>query len=80
MSKYLMAIDPQTESVIVSASEKGSKKIDFIERVAKTHNEELYQAVLRLTELAQAPDLDLKEFKAMDTICQEIYAKHQGVK
>jgi len=45
MSSYLFAIDEKTEEVIVSASAKGSKKIDFIERVARIQNEELYQSV-----------------------------------
>lgn len=80
MSKYLFAIDKLKAEVIVSASVKGSNKIGFIERVSKHENAALYQAVVRLTELAQAPEFDMKEFKASDTICQEIYAKHKGLK
>ena len=80
MSKYLFAIDKLKAEVIVSASVKGSNKIDFIERVSKHENVALYQAVVRLTELAQAPEFDIKEFKVSDTICQEMYAKHKGLK
>ena len=64
--------------MIVSASAKGSKKIDFIERVARTQNEELYRSVLALTELANAADFDVKEFKAMDKACQALYKAHRG--
>lgn len=80
MSSYLFAIDSKTEEVIVSASAKGSKKIDFIERVARNQNEELYRSVSALTELVNAADFDVKEFKAMDKVCQALYKAHGGGK
>jgi len=80
MSSYLFAIDEKTEEVIVSVSAKGSKKIDFIERVARIQNEELYRSVLALTQLADAAEFDVKEFKAMDKACQGFYVRHKGGK
>jgi hypothetical protein len=77
MSSYLFAIDEKIEEVIVSASAKGSKKIDFIERVARIQNEELYQSVVTLTKLAGAVEFDLKEFKAIDKACQGLYAGYK---
>jgi hypothetical protein len=76
----LFAIDAKTKEVIVSESPKGSKSIHFIERVPRKDNEELYEAVLKLTDLAQAADLDLKEFKAADKVCQGLYKAHGGGK
>ena len=69
----LFAIDEKTEEVIVSESPKGSKTIHFIERVAKKDNAELYEAVVKLTDMAKAPDFDLKEFKSLDKTCQALY-------
>lgn len=74
----LFAIDEKTEEVIVSESAKGSKKIDFIERVARNQNEALYESVLALTELARAADFDAKKFKAIDKVCQEAYRLYRG--
>jgi hypothetical protein len=71
----LFAIDTETQEVIVSESPKGSKAIHFIERVAKNDNAELYEAVVKLTEVAKAADFDLKEFKALDKACQGLYRK-----
>ena len=71
----LFAIDTETQEVIVSESPKGSKTIHFIERVAKNDNAELYEAVVKLTEVAKAADFDLKEFKALDKACQGLYRK-----
>lgn len=74
----LFAIDHKTEEVIVSASAKGSKKINFIERVARNQHEGLYQSVLALTELARAADFDEKKFKAIDKVCQAAYRHFKG--
>ena len=71
----LFAIDPKTEEVIVSESPKGSNKINLIERIKRQENELLYNAVIILTTISQAPDLDVPLFKAMDKVCQLIYAK-----
>lgn len=77
MSRNLLfALDPKTEAVLVSASPKGSKQIHFIERIAREENEILYNAVVTLTSITQAPDIDVKLFKAMDKLCQHIYANH----
>lgn len=76
----LFAIDVETEEVIVSESPKGSKSIHFIERVPRKDNEELYEAVLKLTDMAKADDFDLKEFKALDKVCQGLYKAHSGSK
>ena len=50
MSNFLFAIDEKAEAVLVSASPKGSTKIDFIERIGRKDNEVLYQAVAVLTQ------------------------------
>jgi hypothetical protein len=71
----LFAIDKKTEEVIVSESPKGSNQINFIERINRQENELLYNAVTILTSISQAPDLDVPLFKAMDKVCQLIYAK-----
>jgi hypothetical protein len=73
---YLFAIDSNTEEVIVSESAKGTKKIDFIERISRTENDILYNAVVTLTSISQDPNLDVSIFKASDKLCQLIYAKH----
>jgi hypothetical protein len=71
----LFAIDQKTEEVIVSESPKGSNQINFIERISRQENEMLYNAVTILTNISQAPDLDVPIFKAMDKVCQLIYGK-----
>ena len=71
----LFAIDPKTEEVIVSESPKGSNKINFRERIKRQENELLYNAVVTLTSITNAPDLDMSIFKAMDKVCQLIYNK-----
>ena len=76
----LFAIDPKTEEVIVSESPKGSNKINLIERIKRQENELLYNAVVTLTSITNAPDLDMSIFKAMDKVCQLIYGKHKGNK
>lgn len=73
MSTRLFAIDQQTDELIVSESPKGSTKIEFIERLKRTENETLYNAVLTLTGIASAPKLNASAFKAMDKVCQLLY-------
>ncbi|MFM7671801.1 MAG: hypothetical protein ACKO6Q_04335 [Bacteroidota bacterium] len=80
MSTYLFAIDINTKEVIVSVSAKGSNKIEFIERIPRQKQEELYQSVMSLMEQARAANFDEKKFKAMDKVCQALYRKHKGVK
>lgn len=73
----LFAIDTNTEEVIVSESPKGSTKINFIERVVRQDNPNLFNAVVTLTGLTNATDFDPAIFKAMDKVCQLIYSKHK---
>jgi hypothetical protein len=75
----LFAIDQKTEEVIVSESPKGSNQINFIERISRQENELLYNAVTILTNISQAPDLDVPIFKAMDKVCQLIYGKKKEI-
>lgn len=74
---FLFAIDPQTEEIIVSESPKGSNAIEFIERINRKENEMFYQAVITLTQITKAPELDVPIFKAMDKVCQLMYVKHK---
>jgi hypothetical protein len=73
----LFAIDQNTNEIIVSESPKGSNKINFIERIERDQNIILYNAVLTLTSISSASNLDVSLFKAMDKICIQIYGKHQ---
>jgi hypothetical protein len=72
----LFAIDLNTKEVIVSESQKGSKGINFIERIHQGENELLFDAVSSMTKLTTSPKFDVALFKAMDKVCQLIYAKH----
>jgi hypothetical protein len=74
----LFAIDPGTGEVIVSESPKGSKTINFVERVNRKDNELLYQAVKTLTLVSTAPAFDMKVFRAMDKVCQLVYTNQVG--
>jgi len=74
---YLFAVDAVKEEISVSESPKGSNKVNFIEHISKSENEILYQAVVTLTSISKAPDLDVALFKAMDKVCQLAYAKHK---
>jgi hypothetical protein len=71
----LFAIDLKTEEIIVSESPKGSKKINFIERINRKDSEILYNAVVTLTSITNMPNFDIAIFKAMDKVCQIIYKK-----
>lgn len=73
----LFAIDKETEEVMVSESPKGSKQINFVERIGKQENEILWLAVATLTSISQSPKFDAAIFKAMDKTCQLIYSKHK---
>ena len=73
----LFAIDKNTEETLVSASQKGSNKIEFIERIPRNKNEILFNAVVTLTSITAATNLDVAIFKAMDKVCQTIYNKHK---
>lgn len=75
----LFAVDLNTEETIVSDSQKGSTKTNFIERIKRHDNELLYNAVVTLTSVTTAADFDMAIFKAMDKVCQTIYNKHKGV-
>lgn len=76
----LFAIDEKTQEIIVSESLKGSTKIDFLERIARRDNEILYNAVLTMSSISKAPELDIKLFKTMDKVCQGVYEKHKASK
>jgi len=71
----LFATDLITEETIVSESKKGSNKVDFIERIHRTENEVLFDAVVTLTRITNSSNFDLAIFKAMDKVCQMIYDK-----
>jgi hypothetical protein len=76
----LFAIDLKTEETLVSASEKGSNKVNFIERIRRNENELLFDAVVTLTKITNSTNLDIALFKAMDKVCQLIYLKHIEIK
>jgi len=76
----LFAIDTNKEEVIVSDSPKGSNKINFIERIARQDNANLYKAVELLTDLSNASGFDPAIFKAVDKVCQMMYNKHKEIK
>jgi hypothetical protein len=76
----LFAIDSNTEEVIVSESPKGSKKLNFIERIRQQDNADLYKAVELLTSISNASNFDNSIFKVVDKACQLIYNKHKETK
>lgn len=76
MSKNkLFAIDPNTNEIIVSDSASGSNKIDLIEKITRQDDEILYNAVFTLTLITKMDNFDVAIFKAMDKVCQLLYAK-----
>jgi hypothetical protein len=78
MNKNLLfAADTNTEEVIISDSPKGSNKVNFIERIGRNDSEMLYNAVVTLSSITKATNFDVTIFKAMDKVCQMIYAKHR---
>jgi hypothetical protein len=76
----LFALDLKTEEILISESEKGSNKVNLIERIQRKDNELLFDAVVTLTGIASSADIDLAIFKAMDKVCQMIYNKHVETK
>jgi hypothetical protein len=79
-SSFLFAVDLTTEEVIVSESPKGGNKVNFIERIGRKDNEILYNAVVTLTDITKASNIDAGIFKAMDKVCQMVYNKHSSTK
>jgi hypothetical protein len=69
----LFAVDFENQNVVVSESLKGSDIINQIEKVSRSDNELLYQAVKTLTMVSSSPVLNTKIFKAMDKVCQLVY-------
>ena len=74
----LFAIDINTEEVIVSDSYKGSNKIKFIERIKRSDNVIIYNAVQTLTSITKSTNFDAAIFKSMDKVCQMMYNKHKA--
>jgi hypothetical protein len=76
----LFAIDLNTEEVLVSSSEKGSNKIDLIERISKNDSPVLYNSVLTLTSIVNDRNVDTKIFNSMDKVCLMVYNKYKESK
>jgi len=72
----LFALDLKTDEILISESEKGTNKVNLIERIQRNKNELLFDAIVTLTRIASSADFDLAIFKAMDKVCQMIYSKH----
>jgi hypothetical protein len=72
----LFAIDINKEETIVSETQKGSNKINFVERIPCNENELLFNAAVTLVKITNSPNFDMAIFKAMDKVCQMIYNKH----
>jgi hypothetical protein len=74
----LFAIDLNTEETLVSESEKGNNKVNFIERISRNENELLFDAVIILTKITNSTNFDITIFNAMDKVCQLIYNKYKS--
>ncbi len=74
----LFAIDFNTEETLVSESEKGNNKVNFIERISRNENELLFDAVISLTKITNSTNFDITIFNAMDKVCQLIYNKYKS--
>jgi hypothetical protein len=74
---FLFAVDLNTEEVIVSDSSKGNNKINFIERIKRSDNDAIYNAVRTLTSITKSTNFDVAIFKSMDKVCQMMYNKHK---
>ena len=74
----LFAIDLNTEETLVSESEKGSNKVNFIERISRNEDELLFDAVVTLTKITNPNNFDIAIFNAMDKVCQLIYNKYKS--
>ncbi len=74
---FLFAIDTKTEEVIVSESPKGSATINFIERIKRSDNDMIFNAVQTLTSITKSTNFDTVIFKLTDKVCQAMYQKHK---
>jgi hypothetical protein len=74
----LFAIDLNKEETLVSESEKGSNKVNFIERISRNENELLFDAVVTLTKITNSTNFDIAIFNAMDKVCQLIFNKYKS--
>jgi len=74
----LFAIDFNTEETLVSESEKGNNKVNFIERISRNENELLFDAVITLTKITNSTNFDITIFNAIDKVCQLIYNKYKS--
>lgn len=74
----LFAIDLNTEETLVSESEKGNNKVNFIERISRNENELLFDAVITLTKITNSTNFDIAIFNAMDKVCQLIYNNYKS--
>ena len=74
----LFAIDFNTEETLVSESEKGNNKVNFIERISRNENELLFDAIITLTKITNSTNFDITIFNAMDKVCQLIYNKYKS--
>ena len=74
----LFAIDLNTEETLVSESEKGNNKVNFIERISRNENELLFDAVITLTKITNPNNFDIAIFNAMDKVCQLIYNNYKS--
>lgn len=74
----LFAIDFNTEETLVSESEKGNNKVNFIERISRNENELLFEAVVTLTKITNPNNFDIAIFNAMDKVCQLIYNNYKS--
>ena len=74
---FLFAVDLNAEEVIVSDSSKGNNKINFIERIKRSDNDAIYNAVRTLTSITKSTNFDVAIFKSMDKVCQIMYNKHK---
>jgi hypothetical protein len=74
----LFAIDFNTEETLVSESEKGNNKVNFIERISRNEDELLFDAVVTLTKITNSTNFDIAIFNAMDKVCQLIYNKYKS--
>ncbi|MDC3209459.1 hypothetical protein OAT96_01795 [Chitinophagales bacterium] len=78
MSKTLLfAIDTNTKEVIVSNSSKGSNEVNAVERIKRSDNIIIYNAVQTLTSITKSTNFDEAIFKSMDKVCQMLYQKHK---
>lgn len=71
----LFAIDTNSKETVVSETEQGSNKVNFLERIPRAENELLFDSVVLLTNITRSPNFDPAIFKAMDKVCQLIYKK-----